>query len=220
MKTIISHFFNEEYLLPFWLEHHASLFDHGIMIDYHSTDRSVEIIRQMCPSWTILTTKNETFDAILVDEEVNEVEKTITGFKLCLNTTEFFIPLYKGPLQDVLYRIPIASMISTRTHPTTLKEFLDVDLEIRHDRGCRTLHCKPFLRYKPGRHHIEDGQGTVVMTNFIILWCDLYPYNEAFIKRKLQIQQNMSERDKQWGHGIQHLIDAEGLEKRFRENKR
>ena len=58
MITVISHFFNEEYLLPFWLEHHSKIFDHGIMIDYCSTDRSVEIIRKFCPSWTIVKTQN------------------------------------------------------------------------------------------------------------------------------------------------------------------
>jgi hypothetical protein len=34
MITVISHIFNEEYLLPFWLEHHRTIFDHGIIIDY------------------------------------------------------------------------------------------------------------------------------------------------------------------------------------------
>ena len=43
-KTIISHFYNEEYLLPWWLNHHKKYFDHGILINYASTDKSVEII--------------------------------------------------------------------------------------------------------------------------------------------------------------------------------
>ena len=44
-KTVLCHFYNEEWILPFWLKHHREIFDHGIMIDYNSTDRSVEIIR-------------------------------------------------------------------------------------------------------------------------------------------------------------------------------
>ena len=43
--TVISHFYNEEYLLPWWLAHHTKLFDHGILINKGSTDRSVEICK-------------------------------------------------------------------------------------------------------------------------------------------------------------------------------
>ena len=51
--TVISHIFNEEYLLPFWLENHKNMFDHGIIIDYCSTDSSVEIIKKYCPTWEL-----------------------------------------------------------------------------------------------------------------------------------------------------------------------
>ena len=44
--TVISGIYNEEYLLPFWLEHHRKIFDHGVIVDWHSTDRSLEIIRE------------------------------------------------------------------------------------------------------------------------------------------------------------------------------
>ena len=45
MKSIISHFYNEEYLLPWWLNHHKKYFDYGLMIDYNSPDISVEVIK-------------------------------------------------------------------------------------------------------------------------------------------------------------------------------
>ena len=89
--TVLCHFYNEEYLLPFWLKHHCSIFTHGIMIDYHSTDKSVEIIKELCPTWEIRKTKNEMFDAHLVDKEVMEIEDTLIGFKIALNVTEFII---------------------------------------------------------------------------------------------------------------------------------
>jgi hypothetical protein len=81
--TVISHIFNEEYLLPFWLEYHSTIFDHGIIIDYCSTDNSLSIIKKFCPSWTIIKTRNvnadgkPNFNATLVDEEVQDIEKTI-----------------------------------------------------------------------------------------------------------------------------------------------
>jgi hypothetical protein len=48
MKTVISHFYNEEYMLPWWLKHHRQYFDHGILIDYGSTDKSLDIIKKIC----------------------------------------------------------------------------------------------------------------------------------------------------------------------------
>ena len=78
--TVISHIFNEEYLLPFWLEYHSQIFDYGIIIDYCSTDSSIEIVKKFCPHWKIIKTKNiidgkPLFDAKLVDDEVIEIEK-------------------------------------------------------------------------------------------------------------------------------------------------
>lgn len=89
MTTLISHFYNEEYLLPWWLMHHTKLFDHGILINRSSTDRSVEICQQYAPHWEIRNSKVLEFDAIQVDHEVMDIEKEVTGWKMTLNTTEF-----------------------------------------------------------------------------------------------------------------------------------
>ena len=32
-NDLFSHIYNEEYLLPFWLNHHKNIFDHGVIID-------------------------------------------------------------------------------------------------------------------------------------------------------------------------------------------
>ena len=93
-KTIISHFYNEEYLLPWWLKHHKKYFNHGIMIDYNSTDNSCKIIKSICPNWKIVKTKNKHFDSFVIDREVEEYEKNINGWRICLNTTEFLVGDY------------------------------------------------------------------------------------------------------------------------------
>ena len=76
-STVISHIFNEEYILPWWLEHHKKIFDHGIIIDYASTDRSLEIIKEICPTWEVVQSKNAEFNAMAVDVEVLEYERKI-----------------------------------------------------------------------------------------------------------------------------------------------
>jgi hypothetical protein len=91
MKTIISHFFNEEFLLPWWLEHHKKIFDYGILIDYASTDNSVNIIKEICPNWLVVPSKNKEFQTNLIDDEVCHWESTIDGWRIALNITEFLL---------------------------------------------------------------------------------------------------------------------------------
>ena len=94
MKTVVSHFYNEEYLLPWWLNHHKKVFDYGIMINYASTDRSVEIIKEICPHWLVVDSAFKEFDAILIDQEVMYYESQVPGWKICLNIPEFLYGNY------------------------------------------------------------------------------------------------------------------------------
>ena len=91
MKSIISHFYNEEYLLPWWLNHHKKYFDYGLMINYASTDRSVEIINKICPDWKVVDSVNKEFGAKECGDEVEYYEKRISGWKICLTITEFIV---------------------------------------------------------------------------------------------------------------------------------
>jgi len=80
--TLLCHMFNEEYLLPFWLEHHKDMFDDFIIVDYRSTDRSVKICKTIIPNCKIITTRNDSFDAQNVDNEMMDLEKEIDGIKM------------------------------------------------------------------------------------------------------------------------------------------
>ena len=90
-KTIICHFYNEEYMLPFWIKHHYNIFDHGILINHGSTDSSVSIIKSMAPDWEIVDSNLTVFDPILTDFEVQKIEEKTKGWKICLNISEFLI---------------------------------------------------------------------------------------------------------------------------------
>jgi hypothetical protein len=67
------------------------MFDNAVLINYGSSDRSVEIIRELAPHWQIVNSKNTQHDAKLVDQEVMEIEMQLHGWKMCLNTTEFLV---------------------------------------------------------------------------------------------------------------------------------
>ena len=91
LPTVVCHFRNEEVYLRYWLRHHARLFGHGVLIDYHSTDRSRAVVRELAPGWEVRTSRNAVFDSAAVDAEVADVERGLAGWKVCLNATEFLV---------------------------------------------------------------------------------------------------------------------------------
>ena len=45
-RLLIAHFYNEEYLLPFWIRHHFNLFDDVVLINNNSSDRLWKLYKQ------------------------------------------------------------------------------------------------------------------------------------------------------------------------------
>jgi hypothetical protein len=204
-KTIISHFFNEEYLLPWWLNHHKQFFDHGILIDYHSTDNSRSIIKEICPNWGIINTSNEYFDSHLIDKEVQEIEKYIKGWKVCLNTTEFLVGDYgiidsmRRKRQILLgnyvfvdiekkyldHNIPLYDQIKNGFHEKTRSFNVGIG-----DRSLRSMHSFNLRYPKQGGRHFFGRETTQDL--FIFYYGYLLKVDQM-IKRKIQIQSKMSE---------------------------
>jgi len=223
MNTVLMHFYNEEYLLPFWLEHHKKIFDHGILIDYHSTDKSLEIINDIVPHWTIVKSRNDMFGAQDVDNEVMDIEKHVSGFKICLNVTEFLLP--NMPLADILkenvYKIKqyISCDEQQTSDPQNLQEFISGLKFGSIDKGYghRFMHSlESEYSYTPGRHGLYCNFTINETDDIYIAHCRFYPWNRKAIDRKLQIGPKIPEYQKplKWGH--QHLWnEAEMEEKRL-----
>ena len=210
--TIISHFYNEEYLLPFWLEHHKNIFDHGILIDYESTDDSVSIIKKIVPHWTVVPSKNVFFDAADCDKEVIEYERLIsTGYKISLNITEFI----SSNIKETLHNKEYPSILQIRCIPMFDKKedrYTDVEpniplfLQRYHGdidsvaRSHRFIHRMSNLPYNTGRHRLRKNLliplTEIPISESVILWYGGSPYNEKIIARYLQKTPKYSERDR------------------------
>jgi hypothetical protein len=207
-RTVICHFYNEEWLLPFWLQHHSKLFDHGIMIDYHSTDRSRKIIKEICPTWEIRTTKNDFFDSALIDREVETIEKEILGWRICLNVTEFLYGNYsrlEETTKNTQYLIgnyvfvdmpnqqPIDNNQPLHTQRTWgYKDLSSTKQLIEGGRTRRSLHNYPIFYPTPGGRHYNEP------ASFDDLYIFYYGYavlDKKGIKRKTQIQGKMSPKE-------------------------
>tara|TARA_B100001250_G_scaffold181214_1_gene155885 strand:- start:199 stop:945 length:747 start_codon:yes stop_codon:yes gene_type:complete len=217
MKSIISHFYNEEYLLPWWLNHHKKYFDYGLMINYASTDRSVEIINKICPDWKVVDSVNKEFAAKDCDEEVEHYEKKISGWKICLNITEFLVGDFSLLNTDNKneYYIPAFYFIDDQDHNypdknIPLHEQLFNGIDYDDNISIRKLRCmhNSVMSYVPGRHFDNYDQMT---DKFIIFNYGFAPMNEYFIQRKLQIQHRVPSKDIEQGWGWQHTNKGGGL---------
>lgn len=225
-KTLISHFYNEEYMLPWFLSHHKQIFDHGVMIDYHSNDRSVEIIKEICPTWDIVTSRNLDFQADNIDIEVMDIERQLDGWKIALNVTEQMIGDYSilddEPKQ---WLIPTVFMVDTDRDNTVSQDlplyeqkhwgfsFKDSQRDFL-ERRSRSIHNVPVYYpphntqecMGPGRHY--HTYNTDQLAIFYYGWC---PFDEGGIARKLQIQTQIPLIDRQRGWGFHHITNKETL---------
>ena len=233
--TVISHVYNEEYLIPFWLKHTARIFDHGIIVDYCSTDRTREIIKEMCPTWEVITTKNLNADGSpnyhpeLADLEINEIEKTIQGYKVCLTATEFLMfqtskqQFIQSLKMGLYYHIHSFTVMTEKdnNYPRDTKEFFD-DMTLVDDayyRGHRILHSDPMLNYCIGRHWHNGGtpETNLYCQNCFLLFIRCYPNNVEMYKRKIQIQRNIPKAAMDVGLATYHKTTMEGLVNLYKE---
>jgi hypothetical protein len=204
------HYYNEEYLLPWWLKHHKKYFDHGILIDYDSTDLSTKICKEVCPTWEIIKTRNQNFDAIQLDVEIMEIEQRVKDWRIVLNTTEFLIGDYEWLYSTDQRRFVVKSYImadkagSTDNNPSYGENLWDKHYWGYFDnnyRKGRLLNRDPS-RYNPGRHFTDYNTDKLC-----ILWYAFAPWNEQTKKRKLQIQNKIPDSNYAAGMGCHHRID-------------
>ena len=225
-STVICHIFNEAYLLPFWLDHHKTVFDHGVIIDYRSTDGSLDIVRSICPNWTIVTSRNPCFDAAATDQEVMDIENGLSGIKMALNVTEFLV-LDPGTLmRDLITRsnecLAVEALVPVTASPNShVKNLHDLmtgfDRVSEHYRmGYRYLHSWPNGSYEVGRHFTaHDCYETKrdPQSGPYLLWFGFFPWNAQIIQRKLQIRAQIPQSDVDDRLAIckQHMFDHERL---------
>ena len=206
-------------MLPWFLNHHKEIFDHGIMIDYHSTDRSREIIKEICPTWDIVTSRNPNFQADTIDYEVMDIEQSIEGWRICLNVTELLIGDYsildEQPGQHLLPSVFFVDC--DRTRPVSQDRPLyeqktdgfSFDQYFR-ERRARSIHNVPVQYPVPGRHY--ENYTTDKLVVFYYGWC---PFNDLALARKLQIQTQIPWVDRQRNWGFHHITNKETLEYRL-----
>ena len=235
-KTIISAIRNEEYLLPWWLEHHKKMFDHGIIVNCECTDNSINLVKEICPTWDIIDSKYNYFAADENDIEVHSIEESIVGWRIFLNTTEFLVGdlscLEEDNFQEsyvdmntsgapVTTGCGIPTMVMVDNEPDNMplhhkSLFEQKFYGIHYNEGAfpvrqsRIIHNQIGYKYGLGRHY--RGYNT---NKLLILWYGWSPYNEITKKRKLDIQKRIPQTDFNRGFCLEHRVSLEQLEDQY-----
>jgi hypothetical protein len=234
-KTVFAQCYNEAWLLPWWLKHHREIFDHGIIFDYQSTDETVDIIRELCPTWQIIPSRNTTLDGIQTDNEIMDYQYHTPGWLVALNITEFLYGnlerMHDNPEQSQ-YLIGVYTHIDMEGKTDEPKESdMTYDRPLHEQRywgyddtnsaekkmaggsvhrSNRLIHNFP-LRYTPtgGRHYfIEQYPRGADFDDLMIYYYGMASLSEHGMARKTQIGPKIADREKGWNPS-NHELSAE-----------
>ena len=237
--NLVSHVFNESYLLPSWIKHHREMFDRALIIDNASTDETVEVIRKLAPSsWRVVSSRNSKYDAEECDREVMEFEEQLPGWKITLGTTEFLVfPEMRSVLKNLETRSKSAVRISgyAMVDPSDLhQEVLDFDetLWSKYHIGVpeheidmsyppsetsrpvgRLMHSNATGRYSVGRHAWHTDNGELPRSIASILWYGFSPWSPQLVSRKTQILGTLTQKDLLVGRGTHHFDRIDLIDK-------
>lgn len=227
-SVVIMHFYNEHLLLPFWLEHHTKIFDEGVLINYASTDDSLDICKKLAPNWRIIESHNEFFGAKDCDVEVMAIEREYEGYwKVALNVTEFIVCNNFNSYVDAVeahhpdavgFRAHGVHMIDppnmnnvpiNRRQPLILQRHWGLDAP-GHGRD-RLIHKSSHGDYDTGRHNTFLKNILGYGNDVYVLWYGWSPWPQV-ATRKLQIKNKMPQSDIELGLGVEHLMALKDME--------
>lgn len=234
MRVVLTHIKNEAYMMKWWLMHHRDKFDHGIIVDYDSSDNIYELVKELVPTWEIRQSRNKNFDPIEVDREIFDIEGEVQkryprAWMLTLTVSEFLI----GDTTNLPYKttdicLPVRCDVMVDTLDTMHKE-PDPNISLVRQRTTgipspfneqyrnewRVPHADIWCRLMRGMHnhnynymeHMGPGRHTwnpYPTNDFRILWYGFSPYTERLINRKLVIWKEMPEEAQLKGIGAHH----------------
>ena len=219
---LYSHTFNERLLMPYWIQHHANMFDKAYIFDYGSTDSTIETIKRLAPSsWTVIKSANVDFDARAVDQEIMQMEAWCDNcWKLVLTTTEFLVheDLRKelaerdAHLGDVrCLQIPMVMMVDDTKEPLLQHKSLPSQRSqfIRTGGQSYVRYMHNFFAgeytYGVGRHVLNTKKTTKceLTQNSIIFKYKFSPWPEVR-PRLSQVGTRIPKKDEEQRLGIQH----------------
>jgi hypothetical protein len=215
--TVISHIWNEAFLLPYFIRHYLPIVDRALVFDYGSVDGSVEIIRDMAPDWEVRPSRNELFDAIACDAEVMAAEEEFSGWKFVANITEFLV---HKDLRYFLRNLSASAVWSYHISFVDLPEHVsdhitDEPLYFQKrygNRGSgnlrgRMIHRERNGQYGPGRHDSQLAERSTPDESLFLCYFVLCPLKHLW-HRRLATQTMVPKSDIDRGWGVHHVTSG------------
>ena len=228
--TVITNFYNDEYLLPWWVKQHREMFDDAILIDWNSTDNSVGEIKKHAPaSWKIVKKRNlplhQEYASMCEEQdlEVMQYEAGITGWRICLNTTEFMVGDLESQTRDDepknghhVHTLKIYGWNpeGQMSHDVPLwdQQYMGIDCRCgKHaeHRSGRSLHNFTGS-YGIGRHLAKPDLHNICRKLLLLHYGECLT-SPQMIKRRLQIQNGLTQKDRRAGMGWHHIGDEKHM---------
>jgi hypothetical protein len=235
--VLINHQRNEEFLLPFFIIHHSSMFDKAIIIGFKSSDKSAAIFDQLVPaSWTMIQSNTGSiFDTSKLEQVMNLEIGNPDCWHLALTTTAFLIEsnfrlnlMKSNESMPNIRRYQLINMIGTDAQVLSDK----LPLPFQRNQGIivhRKLNPYRYLhlgtenthRYSTGRHRYvaQGNQSFQPQLSFgpgFIMTFIYTPWPEI-IDRKISVGLTIPRTDIRRKRGMQHteiLNNASALDVR------
>ena len=232
--TLFTTVLDGEPLLPYWLEHHRRLFDHGVIVLYPCKDDSKKIIEKMCPDWNIVKpVHHSAYSCAGADREVMTQEAKHKDWKMALNITEFATTqnlnkVVKSVPRETMCILPSDAAVMVDI-PNTFDDELDPDLPLlsqKHHglfskgyplwkcRHSRQLHRGTHGKYDVGRHN-SGVKPRAKSPLLYVSWFVWSPYKDIR-KRKLAVRGQLSKLDVAVKRGWQHTASGKEQDARFK----
>lgn len=236
-KTVLfSHFYNEELLLPFWIDQHRNMFDEAMLLNFNSTDRSVDIIRKRAPAGWKVYHWGSNFDFVKFRTDFMVNEKLYPdAWKIFLTTTEFLVHddlsrllTYESMPSAFRFRsyvmvgddskplvdnVPLLKQRSSYTVALFANEVFNVPAErFNASNGVnyyysRIMHSFDSMEYKEGLHEGAEFQVNRFSDEGFIAKFAFTPWPET-IDRKIQIGSRIPKRYFENGMATHHRDNA------------
>jgi hypothetical protein len=212
MTTLISHIYNEEFLLPYFIDRHYDKFENGIIVDFGSTDHSRKILAAKAPRWKVIDSPIEEFHANSLDELISNIDADIEGVRIVLTAAEYLIgdPHFVKS-QEIIPTISLVALPGDIPFQQgrPFHEQCTWGIPVRdpvEDKRSEWLSRRPGrsihdhqIDYPLGRHFQLRGE-----SNLLIYRVSNCLISDEMIKRRLQIQTKIPDSDKIAGLGWQH----------------
>jgi len=206
-KILFAHISSDEFGMPFWLKWHVPMFDHGVLLSYDTNDATLDIIRELAPTWEIRHRCRSLFTEPRNSKELLEIEREFNGWKIILNVTEFLFVndfdrylsnlnkkairgngvVMVDSLNDIDKKIDFNEhLLAQKTYGYFEEDLLHIpnSTECKYRSRSRVLHCYEDSKHCVfGRHWNEHTDE--IDESLFICWFGWSPVRYVWERRKL-----------------------------------